>query len=165
MMKNNRLHRRVRYLHLSVCYVQGLVAGGQVQLPCLPTVECIADCLTKVLGTEAMKCDQANLGILEVEGPTEKQKHEPNTQVAEQVVQKQHPYWSCATRLRLDQNWLDFSDGRTVPPMFPIWDHEMEALKEELNACFSPIIKFVIVDICTTKRSGFSQLNSNPGHY
>ena len=71
VLRNDGLHRRVRHLNLSVCYIQGLLAEGLVRLHWLPTAECVADCLTKILGTEAMRKHQLNLGVMEITGPEE----------------------------------------------------------------------------------------------
>ena len=163
VLRNDGLHRRVRHLNLSVCYIQGLLAEGLVRLHWLPTAECVADCLTKILGTEAMRKHQLNLGVMEITGPEEWQlqsnkrvKNEPNAQMSNAVAQ--HPYWSCPTKQKLDKNWFDFSSGWTVPPMFPVFDGEMEDLKRSINECFEPSVKVILLDICTTKRAGFSQL-------
>ena len=83
-------------------------------------------------------------------------KNEPNAQMSNAVAQ--HPYWSCHTKQQLDKNWFNFSSGWTVPPMFPVFDGEMEDLKKSINECFEPSVRVILLDICTTKRAGFSQL-------
>ena len=139
VLRNEGFSRRVRHLCISICFIQRLVNQGRVALSWIPTLESVADIMTKILSKELTERHRVSLGICELSGPEPWQievksqksktakKNEPNTKVSEVL-----------------------EEFAVKPSPRSVFKSLLSDIEDD------PTCNVVLVDICTSGRAGFA---------
>ena len=152
VLRSDGLNRKVRHISIAVCYIQRLVRQGYLILSWIPTAECVADILTKILSRALTAVHLISLGICEMVGPDDWQLSAPKSK-----KKKNEPNVSRDS----EDARSELGAGDVHHGLSALYEADLAVLKEELNRGFSPQYKCVLVDVCTSGRKGFMQVKQN----